>query len=301
MDRDVEFGYIYKDGSYVTPTPSGKYPNTIKVILRLDNTGDNPNGPLQLFFGKVFGVQTENVTAVAAATIYTSSLNDFSSSGPNGSLLPIAVDQIQWTDFYKNGINSWAADPNAPAGQAWLQIYPGGQNPYGGPSMDGLLSLMGSKAASEQYYSGTTGWIEAGPTAADIKGLRSSGDLPTDPSNPPMWASGPGMKSSLLPDFQSLITSPPTTRLLPLFDPNSPNTTPGGNGTYGITYFVAVNVVYAQGNGKANMDVAIVPASPYVALTDPTTTANIAQNQVPAGESTVPPQYQVAVAPKLSL
>src|SRR5262249_15436641 len=33
MDRDIEFGYTYKDGSYVTPTPSGKYPNTIKVLL----------------------------------------------------------------------------------------------------------------------------------------------------------------------------------------------------------------------------------------------------------------------------
>src|SRR5262249_41251397 len=126
MDKDIEFGYTYASGTYVTPAPDTKMPNTIKVTLRLDNTPNNPNGPLGLFFGWILGAKTENVAATAAATIYTGVVTSFQSNGPNGKLLPIAVDMTQWTDFYLNGITSIYADPNAPSGQAWLQIYPGG-------------------------------------------------------------------------------------------------------------------------------------------------------------------------------
>jgi hypothetical protein len=104
------------------------------------------------------------------------------------------------------------------------------------------------------------------------------------------------MKSSLLSDFQALITTPPTVRLLPLFDPNFSGTTGGGNGTYQITYFVPVYIVYAEGHGKANMDIAVVPA-PGVPITDPTA---VISNIVPMGTSSTPAQYLVTVGVKLS-
>jgi hypothetical protein len=162
--------------------------------------------------------------------------------------------------------------------------------------MDGLLSLNGSKAASQQYYSGTTGWLQGGPTSQDISGLHASNDLPLPASGAgETWASGPGMKSSLLGDFQALITTPPTMRLLPLFDPSSAGTTGGGNGTYQICYFVPVYVVYAQGHGKANMDIAVVPA-PGNPVLDPTA---MVSGVVPMGTSPTP-QYLVPVAAKLT-
>jgi hypothetical protein len=103
------------------------------------------------------------------------------------------------------------------------------------------------------------------------------------------------MKSDLLGDFQALITSPPTPRLLPLYDPNSSGTTGGGNGTYQIVYFVPVYIVYAEGHGKANMDIAVIPA-PGSASFDPTAVVNVS----PMGTSSNPPQYVVPVAPKLT-
>jgi hypothetical protein len=104
------------------------------------------------------------------------------------------------------------------------------------------------------------------------------------------------MKSSLLGDFQALITTPPTVRLLPIFDPASPGTTGGGNGTYQICYFVPVYVVYADGHGKANMDIAVVPATGSP-ITDPTA---VVSGVTPMGTSTTPPQYVVPVAAKLT-
>jgi Flp pilus assembly protein TadG len=299
VTSDVDVGYTAQDGTYYSgnagQVSGGNFPNTVVVMARRDNTSlPSSNGELNLFFGKVLGRSSLPLTAPATATAYEGVVNNFTStSGVNGSLLPIAVDMTQWTDFYNNGLSSVYADLNAPLGQAWLQIYPGGT----GASMDGLLSLNGSKAASNGYYSGSTGWIQGGPTSGDITGLKSSSDLPlpTDGSGQ-TWVSGPGMKSDLLSDFQSLVTTPPTPHLLPVFDPNNAGTTGGGNGTYQITYFVPVYVVYAEGNGKANMDIAVVPAPGPVTF-DPTA---VVGSVVPMGTSTTPPQYRVSVSAKLT-
>jgi hypothetical protein len=103
------------------------------------------------------------------------------------------------------------------------------------------------------------------------------------------------LKSTEISDFQALVTTPPTLRLLPLFDPTSSSTTGTGNGTYQITYFVPVYVVYAQGAGS-NMDIAIVPANGSP-ITDPTV---VVSNVTPMGTSTTAQQYVVPVAAKLT-
>ncbi len=298
VDADVDVGYTDSAGKYYSGNggaiPSGSFPNTVKVTARRDNTSlPASNGELSLFFGPVVGMNSVALTAPATAVAYGGVISSLKSiKGVNGTLLPVAQDMTQWTDFYKNGANSAYADPNAPSGKAWLQIYPGGQ----GASMDGLLSLDGLKASSNTYYSGSTGWVQAGPTSTDISGLKTSGDVPLPSSGAgETWASGPGMKSDLLTDFQACITTPPTTRLLPLFDPDAAGTTGGGNGTYQITYIVPVQIVYADGHGKANMDIAVVPAlgSP---IYDPTAVITTA----PLGSSSTPPQYVVSVAAKLT-
>jgi Flp pilus assembly protein TadG len=302
LAADVDVGYTAANGTYYSGNqnaiPNNSFPNTVVVTGRRDNTNlPNSNGEVSLFFGPVLGKSSQALAASATAVAYEGMITSFkSNSGVNGSLLPVAVDMTQWTDFYNNGVSSAYADPNAPSGTAWLQIYPGGT----GDSMDGLLSLNGSKAASQTWYSGgppSAGWIQGGPSSADIAGLLAAGDLPL-PTNGSgqTWSSGPGMKSSLLGDFQTLITTPPSVRLLPLFDPNSSGTTGGGNGTYQIDYFVPVILVYADGHGKANMDIAVIPA-PGNPITDPTV---VMSNVTPMGTSTTPPQYVAPVAGKLT-
>jgi Flp pilus assembly protein TadG len=290
---DMDVGYTDGNGNYYSggAIPTGQYPNTVKVTARRDNTTlPNSNGELPLFFGPVLGMRSVALTASATATAYEGLITDLKSiSGVNGDLLPVAVDAIRWTDFFQNGANSLYADPNSPPGQAWLQIHSGGL----GTSMDGLLSVDGTKAPSQQSYDGSNGWIESGPSSADIAGLHAVGDLPLDGGQ--SWSSGPGLKSSELQSFQALITAPPTLRLLPIFDMYSPGTTNGGNGTYEIIAFVPVYVVYAQGQGQTNMDIAVVPAPGVV--TDPTA---IITGILPLSSSSTSIQYLVPVAGKLS-
>jgi Flp pilus assembly protein TadG len=318
VPADVDVGYTDANGTYysgnASKIPANTFPNTVKVTARRDNTSlPQSNGELPLFFGSAVGKASFPLTASATAIAYEGSATNFksltnsaglpsgipnalSSSGVNSSMLPVADDMTQWTDFYKNGVNSQYADPNAPSGTAWLQIYPGGT----GDSMDGLLSLNGTKAASNTYYSGgppSGGWIQCGPTPLDVTSLHALGQLPLPSSGKgATWASGPGMKSDLLSDFQALVTNPPTLRMLPLFDPNALGTTGGGNGTYQICYFVPVYVVYADGHGKANMDIAVVPATGHP-ITDVTA---VVGNVSPLGTSGVPPQYTVPVPAKVT-
>jgi hypothetical protein len=249
----------------------------------------NSNGELPLFFAPVLGHKSAALTASASAIASEGIITSLKTGFGNSSLLPVAVNQTEWMDFFYNGVNSVYADPNAPSGVAWFQIYPGGQ----GESMDGLLSVNGSKAASQQNYSGTTGWIQAGPTSSDIASLLGSSDLPLNGSQSP-WASGPGMKSSLLSDFQAIISSQ-NVHLLPLYDPTSPGTVGGGNGTYEIVHFVPIHVVFADGSGKANMDIAVTSAG--APITDPTAYIS---SVTPLGTSTTAAPYRVMVAARLS-
>jgi hypothetical protein len=103
------------------------------------------------------------------------------------------------------------------------------------------------------------------------------------------------LKSSELNNFQALITTPPTMRLLSIFDAYSPGTSNGGNGTYQIIAFVPVYVVYAQGTGQGNMDIAVVPAPS--AVTDPTVSYT---NVVPLTSTTNPSPYVVPILGKIS-
>jgi hypothetical protein len=158
----------------------------------------------------------------------------------------------------------------------------------------------------DPYYSGSTGWIQAGPSAADVTNLHTqqsgftSADLPLpgDGVTGTTWASGPGMKSNLQSDFYALQQTGGV-QYLPLFDPNSSGT--GGNGssgTYQIVAFVPVTIVYADSRGKSNMDIAVsVPQGPYV-LTDPTVT--VSQSPLGSISSSINSNLIVVVPPRLT-
>src|SRR5262249_21276070 len=97
-DSDIEFGYTdssgaytaqyrYTNGGYASLSSLSSFPNTVKVTLRRDNTPSSgsgeptPNGPLGLFFARVLGINSVNLTASAAATIYTGVVDAFSTTG----------------------------------------------------------------------------------------------------------------------------------------------------------------------------------------------------------------------------
>jgi hypothetical protein len=111
-------------------------------------------------------------------------------------------------------------------------------------------------------------WIDNGDTPNDISYLLTNNLLPVSPSAPQQWKCGPGLKSTLVTDFQSEMGKP---NLIPLFTPvtTPPNyvaeTGNGQNATYAVVGFVGVTITQATGSGN-NMNISIQP----MANVDPT-------------------------------
>jgi Flp pilus assembly protein TadG len=71
---DVDVAYTDGSGTYYSgesQIPAGRFPNTVVVIARRDNTSlPNSNGEVPLFFGPVLGKSSVPLTASATAIAY---------------------------------------------------------------------------------------------------------------------------------------------------------------------------------------------------------------------------------------
>jgi hypothetical protein len=116
------------------------------------------------------------------------------------------------------------------------------------------------------------------PTTFSI--LLNNNLVPVSPAAPEPWKVGPGLKSTLLTNFQDQLGQP---NLIPLFAPASRGSGPdapdyvaatgtGQNATYAIIGFVGVKISQAAGNG-GSMNISIQPSS----IVDPTLTVPNAQ------------------------
>ncbi len=250
---DVYFGTTDGSGNY-TPLyrrdnglgngggPYTSYPNTIKVILRLDNQA---NGPLPLFFARVFGMNTTNLTATASATIYSGSVNSFNIN-PNfrSRILPVAYDVNHWNNFLNTGLSPDGTLNLDSLGIPQLQVYPSLK--YTGDF--GLLSM-------DQYTndgaSTFANWIQNGVSSTDLQQEFNAHLLPLSAHDPTKWdwIGKSGLKAS---DIQYIAPYVGDIYVLPLFkpvDPGVPNPltyTPAmGNGTnyyYNIVQFVGIKI-----------------------------------------------------------
>jgi hypothetical protein len=236
------------------------------VVARRDN---RMNTPLSLFFGGVFGRSTVNLTATASATIYAGDVSTLQViPGVNSHILPVALDVNVWTYFYSTGNSPDGTIVAGPNGAPQLHVYPNSGN---APGNFGLLDV-GPPANNTPAF---RNWIDYGQTPNDIQYLLTNNLLPVSPSNVQWWKCGPGLTSTLLSNFQSVIDEP---NLIPLFQPVIPITYPsngsqtyqaargtGENAQYDIVGFAGIIVSSATGSGT-NMDISIQPR----AVVDPT-------------------------------
>jgi hypothetical protein len=267
---DIVYGFTDAAGNF-TAGGAG-FPNTVKVTMRRDG---NANGALSLFFAPVLGTSSVSLTSTAAATIYNgTTINSFNSSGQNGLLLPVALDESHWSQYIQNGKSPDGNTYKDGNGVPELQVYP---SPGNAPGNFGLLCI-GTPSNSTPAFSS---WIDSGPSSSDLDYLDANNLLPATTSSPKQWDGGPGMKSALLSDFQSIIGQP---RLMPIFAPvsQSPYQAASGNGSntyYSIVGFVGVQIVSATGHGS-NMNISVQPC----AVLDPTAVYD-STTTVPAGTS----------------
>lgn len=266
---DINFSYYDGTNPFIPASYPNYFPNTITVTTRRDNIA---NGSLGLFFAKIFGINTTNLTATASATIYAGDVSSLQViPGVDAHILPVALDVNVWSNYASGNLTSaWVSGSYTTGsnGLPQLQVYPFSTDT---PGSFGLIDIGTPSNSTPAFES----WIDDGSTPNDINYLLSNNLLPVSPSAPEPWKVGPGMKSALLSSFESVIGEPV---LIPLFQPVTPppgSSSPGsnyvaatGNGqnaTYAVVGFVGVTVTQATGSG-GNMNISIQP----YAINDPT-------------------------------
>jgi Flp pilus assembly protein TadG len=259
---DISFSYYDGVNPPIPASYPNSFPNTITVTTRRDNVA---NGPLGLFFGQIFGITTSNLTATASATIYAGDVTSLQViPGVNAHILPVALDVNVWTNYAQaNWQSPWLANnvTTATNGNPQLQVYPFATNT---PGSFGLIDVGVPSNNTPAFRN----WIDTGSTPNDIAYLLTNNLLPVSPSAPEPWKVGPGLKSTLVSNFQDQMGVP---NLIPLFQPVSPlpnyvaATGNGQNATYAVVGFVGVKITQADGSGN-NMIVSVQPS----AIVDPT-------------------------------
>jgi Flp pilus assembly protein TadG len=277
-DQDITFGFTDANGTYHSNYNGvglgNGFPNSIKVIARRDGSA---NSPLSLFFGPVFGFKTKELTATATATIYSGDVTSLQAiPGVNAHILPLALDMNVWKTFYETGASPDGTTYFAPNGYPQLHVYPLAFGyPYSTetPGSFGLLDVGVDANNSPAFRR----WIDEGETPNDIAYLIDNNLVPVSVSNPKNWKCGPGLKSTLVSDFQLQMGKP---NVIPLFKPyrapapfvaiqNSDSyiaaKSQGQNATYAIVGFAGVTITQAEAQGS-NMDISVQP----YAIVDPT-------------------------------
>jgi hypothetical protein len=258
----------------------------VRVTVRRDSTA---NGPLGLFFSRVFGVQSTDLTATSAATIFTGSRFDGfrSDSVLRALLLPVALDVNEWNQFLITGQSGDGKIHPGPNGAPQLGVYP---CPKNAPGNFGLLCIGPPSSSVTSFRD----WIDYGASPGDLQYLTGQGMLPVSPESPKNWVGGPGLENTLGTDFDEAIGKP---RLIPLFTPISTepyqaagNT--GSNAYYQIIGFGGVIISEVQGNG-VNMRISVQPC----AVLDPTALYRTS-SVVPAQSGST--LITTAAAPKLT-
>jgi hypothetical protein len=216
-----------------------------------------------LFFGQIFGISTSTLTATASATIFAGDVSTLQSiPGVQAHILPVALDMNMWTNFAQSGVSPDGNTYNGPNGNPQIQVYP---YPGNAPGSFGLVDT-GTPANNVPAF---RNWIDSGETPNDINYLLNNNMLPVSMTNPEQWKVGPGLKSTLVTNFQDVMGEP---NLLPLFKPVNSSSADyqaaSGNGqgaTYAIVGFVGVTVTQADGSGS-NLIISVQPS----AVIDPT-------------------------------
>jgi Flp pilus assembly protein TadG len=275
-DADIEFGYTDSNYNYTPMPPYSGFPNTVKVTMRRDNQA---NGPLGLFFAPVIGTNSVNITTVAAATIYTASVNSFNSASKLPfRILPMTYDVNHWNNFLATGKGpDGSVDTLSANGAPELQVYPSIKftGNFGELSLD----------QNNDGASTISNWITNGVPWSDLQNEYNAGLLPLAQHDHTKWdwKGNPGLKTSTIHTLENEIG---TMYLLPLYlpvDPNQATYQPAiGQGShyyYNIVQFVGITITYVDNKGvhvqpTALLDPNAIPTSGSPAPAAPPTQSN---------------------------
>jgi len=221
--------------------------NAVHVRVRRDSAA---NGPVQLLFARIFGLETSNVTAEAAAALMDGIEGwRVDERTGNAGLLPIALRQSAWLDLlngtftsgdhYTYDTETQTVSPG-PDGILELNLYPGGGAGQLPPGNFGTVDIGSPANVTPDIIR----QILYGVNEADLAyfgGELRLGDDGTLPLN-----GDTGLSAAIASALEDIIGQP---RAIPIF---TTVTGPGNNATFTIVGFVGIRVMHVKLTGSMN-------------------------------------------------
>lgn len=266
---DVSVGYL-KDPNSRTEEMDTSDPtrfNAIRVLVRRD---DVANGPVDLFFAKLFGKTSSEVTASAAAAFMDGVVGFRPTSGTgNAGILPLALKDTAWRDLL-NGTHTtgdvYSYDPESGTvsggqdGIEELNLYPGSGGTQLPPGNFGTVNIGPSNGNSTAHLSSQ---IRFGVTEADLAPY--GGELKLGPDGTLDLNGDTGLSAGIKDDLTAIIGQP---RVIPIF---STVAGPGNNAQFTIVGFAGIRILGVKLTGSMNSKYVIIQPALVVddsAITD---------------------------------
>jgi hypothetical protein len=241
LDSDIEIGRFDPDTIYsrVTLLNTGIF-DAVRITIRRD---DQANSPVSLFFARVIGNDSADVTAMATAV-----LQKGSSLPPGSDILPFAVPQEEWDS--KDRYATWSIYADG-------KLLDGDDNEV--PGNWGTVDIGGENNATSDLVD----QIDNGLRQSDLDDLSTDGRIPSADgikSTESLWANGdPGMSIGIKDAVRNAHTF---TRIVPIYD--SLNEDPaGGNLEYHIVKWGVVRVIDSKWTGEKKSYVLIEKSCGY--------------------------------------
>jgi hypothetical protein len=241
---DVVCGYLADPADPSAEMTYTPFPNSVKVIVRRDNT---KNGPLPLFFGRILRVASANLQATATATYEggVTGIHIPAASAMKSKFLPITLHVNTWTSMLAgSGPDNYSY--NRQTGQVSsgsdgireCKLYPVANGSSGN---SGTVNVPPGKTGNSTSVLSRI--IREGPNANDLSGY-ANGEMKLDPLTNTLPLNGDtGISAGIKDDLASIIGQP---RIIPLYTTVSGN---GNNAMYTIVAFVGIVITKVQLTG----------------------------------------------------
>jgi Flp pilus assembly protein TadG len=266
---DVTIGYLSNPSilSQILDTGNAKF-NTVSVWVHRDSTR---NGPVDLFFGRIFGVDSSGVWAKASATFDEGTVTSWkvTSKTGNAGLLPLALHVDSWNQLIsgtKTTGDNYRYDPatgnSVPGtdGINELNLYPGAGPTQLPPGNFGTVDLGSPNNSTADI----TRQILYGVNESDLSYFPNS-ELKLGPDGTVMINGDTGLSAGIKEEL-TLIKGLP--RSIPIFDHVAGN---GNNSMFRVVGFVPIRILNVTLTGEMNSkNVIIQPTLGY----DPTATVD---------------------------
>ncbi|MGI9456449.1 MAG: pilus assembly protein TadG-related protein [Aeoliella sp.] len=253
---DMVFGYIndFEDPNAPFDTQSSDRFNAVRVKVRRDST---INGELPLFFARVFGRNSQSVTAEATAALARDVWGfEVPSDGSNIDILPITLDHPTWIAWVAGaGDDDWSYDKDSgavsPGGDGWpeVNLYPIGN---GSPGNRGMVDI----GSNNNSTSDIVRQILYGVSPSDL--AYHGGKIEFNSYGKLYLNGDTGISAGVKDELHSIRGEP---RIIPIFEALNG---PGNNATYTIVAWQGIRIMDVKLTGPMNKKRVTIQVAPAV-------------------------------------